>query len=120
MFVLGTLGTLVVDLALTLVGKKFLCRGPCWLQTNIYGQDKGTVQASGTIERGQQGFHLLVIGPVCGGRRRVNICGLAMRSNTEQCSRAGFSHGTPVTAGRWALGLERSLKRTCTPCPGSG
>lgn len=48
----------------------------------------------------------------------MNICGRAMRSKTEQRSRAGFSHGTPVTAGRWALGLERSLKRTCTPCSG--
>lgn len=112
------LGPPVVDLALTLVGKKVLCRSPCWLQTNIYGQDEGTVQASGTIERGQQGFPCWSSGPVCGVRRRVNICGRAMRSSTEQRRRAGFSHGTTVTAGLWALGLKRSLKRTCTPCPG--
>ena len=61
MFVHGALGLPVVDYALTLSGKKILCRSLCWLQTNIYDQEKGTMQAPETIESSQPGLGLLVI-----------------------------------------------------------
>lgn len=32
-----------------------------WVQTNIYGQEEGTMQASGTIESNQQGSPSLVV-----------------------------------------------------------
>lgn len=61
MIVLGNLEFPVADHALTLAGKKVLCRSPCSLQTNIYGQEEGKMQASGTIESNQQGSHSLVV-----------------------------------------------------------
>lgn len=61
MSVLGNLEFPVADHTLTLVGEKALCRSPCWLQTNIYGQEEGKMQASGTIESNQPSSHSLAV-----------------------------------------------------------